>query len=111
MVKWWRAMPIFVLVVLLLFANLGIERRIEAQRGRCGDQTICVDPILNLCIPVPTSLPPVSTTWSGGLGLRPASKNCGAKRCYYLFACVCGPALSGAGFCNGESGSADVCTQ
>lgn len=94
---------------LLIFGSFGVEVQTNAQRGRCGNQTICVDPILSLCIPVPTTLPPVSETWSGGLGLRVASKNCGAKRCYWLFSCVCGPALSGDGFCNGATG--DSCNK
>lgn len=111
MVKWRYGLLVLSLV-LSMFVSLGSEQIVEAQRGRCGNQTICVDPIINFCLPVPTTLPPVASTWSGGLGLRVAGKNCGAKRCYWLFACPCGPALSGAGFCNGATGSAsDACNQ
>lgn len=104
-----RLTKIVLLSTLFLMGQLSSYRIVEAQRGRCGDQAICVDPFFNTCIPVPTTLPPVSPTWSGGYGFRPASSNCGAKRCYWLFACACGPPLSGDGLCvpgtpNGASG-------
>lgn len=87
-----------VLLTVVIFGYLTPQDQ-YAQRGRCGDQTVCVDLFEPRCIPVPTSLPVISSSWSGGLGFRVASQYCGAARCYLFFACRCGPSLGGEGVC------------
>ncbi len=92
------------LMVFCLFAFCGtmsIGNVADAQvQSTCGQQIDCRENgITNTCIPLPTTLPPVDVkTESTGYGFQSASGNCGAKRCYYLFSCVCGPPL-GASIC------------
>lgn len=103
--------PFFaVLIFTILAVNGSYNNSVKAQRGRCGNQTICSDPIINLCIPLPTTLPAVSSTYNGGYGFSVASGNCGAKRCWWLFTCRCGPSL-GAGICNSGSSSGNSCSR
>ncbi len=98
----------FLILALLSIFSLKNENIVDAQRGRCGNQTPCIDPnIGHICLPLPTTLPAVSPT-SNGYGFQPASSNCGARRCYYLFSCVCGPAL-GAGVCYSVRGGVSSC--
>lgn len=86
------------------------------QPGVCGKYTICTDPIINYCIGLPTSLPPVKTQLNPGeVGVyKVASSHCGARRCYLLFACQCGPPLSGS-LCRGgispHRNSSNACQQ
>lgn len=85
-----------VFVLFLFVGNVGFNNPAQAQRGRCGDEARCITgELFDNCLPLPTSLPAVSTSWSGRYGFRVASNNCGAKKCYWLFACVCGPPLAG----------------
>jgi len=94
-----------VFIFIFFAANVGNIGGVKAQRGRCGNQTFCADPdISHICLPLPTSLPSISSTWNGGYGFSFGSSNCGARRCWYLFTCRCGPAL-GAGICNSSNGS------
>lgn len=88
-----------------------IDGEVNAQRGRCGDEAFCQDPFPNYCLPVPTTLPSVSSTWSGGYGFRVAGNNCGARQCYYFFSCPCGPPLSGGQVCGAGEGGSDDCSQ
>lgn len=94
-----RLKIIFLTFALLFTLTFNSGNIADAQRGRCGDETPCLTgEIFDNCLPLPTTLPAVSTTWSGGYGFIPASSNCGARKCYWLFACRCGPPLAG-GFC------------
>lgn len=88
-----------VVTILFLLSQSGFNNLVNAQRGRCGNQTFCYDGgLYPPCIPLPTTLPAVSSSYNGGYGFSVGSGNCGAKRCYWFFACKCGPAL-GAGIC------------
>lgn len=102
-----------VFVFIIFAGNAGFSDSIKAQRGRCGNQTFCYDgSIYPPCLPLPTTLPAVSSTYSGGYGFSVASSNCGAKRCWWFFACRCGPAL-GAGLCSSATSgdSSKSCSQ
>jgi hypothetical protein len=48
------------------------------------------------CVPVPTSLPAVNINIAGDY--QSVGRNCGAKRCFLIFTCACGPPLA-SGFC------------
>lgn len=80
--------------------NIGSVADAQVETGKCGQQIDCRENgITNTCIPLPTSLPPVDVkTESTGYGFKTATGHCGAKRCYYLFSCECGPPL-GASIC------------
>ena len=97
------------LMVFCLFTfwgTMNIDNVADAQvQQTCGQQIDCRENgITNSCIPLATTLPPVDVkTESTGYGFQSASGNCGAKRCYYLFSCVCGPPL-GASICYNQRG-------
>lgn len=102
---------ILLTVLIFLAATIGNTDSVKAQRGRCGNQTFCYDGgVYPPCIMLPTTLPAVSSTFSGGYGFSVASGNCGAKRCYWYFTCRCGPAL-GAGICSSlaSGGASNSC--
>ena len=91
-----RILIIAALTLSIFFADLPHNRVAEAQRGggrRCNPEfPSCMDPnIFVACWPLPTTLPVVDP--SGVLvsfGFRAGTSSCGAKTCYYLFACECG---------------------
>jgi hypothetical protein len=100
-----------VFIFVFLTGIIGFSNFAQAQRGRCGNQTFCWDgDLYPPCYPLPTTLPPVSSTYSGGYGFSIASGSCGAQRCYYLFSCRCGPGLGG-GICNSalDQSSSESC--
>jgi hypothetical protein len=99
-----------VLSIAVFFAgSSGLNDVAKASPGGCRDATVCFDGSLTPCIPLPTSLPPVDSEYSGGYGFVLRSTNCGAKKCYWLFACRCGPGL-GSGFCRNSLASGGSCS-
>ena len=80
----------------LFVGNIIFNNPAQAQRGRCGNETPCVTGgLFDNCLPLPTTLPAVSATPTGGVGFRIASESCGARSCYWLLTCSCGPGLAG----------------
>jgi len=61
------------------------------QATSCFAPVGCVAPG---CIPVPTSLPALSTTTAGDWEV--GSRNCGGRRRWCIFVTPCGPPLAGA---------------
>jgi hypothetical protein len=92
---------------MIFFAgSFSLNDVVKASPGGCRDETFCFDGSLYPpCVPLPTSLPKVSSDYTGGYGFLLRSTNCGAKRCYWFFACRCGPGL-GAGICRNPLGGA-----
>ncbi len=85
---------------------------IGQQQRKCATQTLCMDFVISQrpCVPLPTTLPAVSTdSPNEGYGFRATTDNCGARGCYILFACVCGPPL-GVGLCYGNTLSGECDT-
>lgn len=98
-----------VLLVVIFFAgSFGLNDVAKASPGGCRDSTTCFDGSLTPCIPLPTTMPPVSSDYTGGYGFIFRSSNCGAKKCYWFFACRCGPGL-GAGICRNSLASGGSC--
>lgn len=62
-----------------------------AQAASCVAPTGCIAPG---CIPVPTSLPALSTGAAGDWEV--GSRNCGGRRRWCIFVTPCGPPLAGA---------------
>jgi hypothetical protein len=95
MLNWFKTKSIKPLKLLLLLAivfTVSSTTFVSAQRAsrECGKQRACLDGTL-LCLPLPTSLPPIDTSQTNfGAGFYKASSSCGAKRCYWLFSCECG---------------------
>lgn len=101
-----------VFALLLFWGMMNLDNVADAQReGKCGTEIPCRDEGINYCIPLPTSLPPVDLNKeTRGYGFQSASDNCGAKRCYFFFSCVCGPAL-GASICYNYGNGFSSCDQ
>jgi hypothetical protein len=104
--KFWRKQNLLpLLLILILFGgNSSLNDTAKASPGGCRDATVCFDGSLTPCIPLPTTMPPVDSEYTGGYGFIFRSSNCGAKKCYWFFACRCGPGL-GAGICRNSLAS------
>lgn len=107
---WRKRIVLSTLFVLLFFSgSLTLNDAVKASPGGCRDWAGCFDAGINSCIPLPTSLPAVSSEYTGGYGYRIRSTNCGAKKCYWYFTCRCGPGL-GAGVCTPGSIASGACS-
>ena len=82
------------LAITLLFAAFASYKYVPYAQAICGIERGCFDDgVYNTCIPTPTTLPAVDVTDVGDWHVSNSGSHCGAKRCYYMFACECGPPL------------------